>query len=371
MEVEYRLTCTHPCNASEREAHLRIPRDSNIEPQVIASIDRYRRRTLFLRLAAAVPLMAGVITSLVVYLYVLAGDGKPPAIEARLWVAVAVIAGVFALFVLLIGPEKMPLVLHPDHVSLNVFQNALEGVSVAAGVDPPRLLVLDLPTANSISLFDTGRPAVGVTTEALEAALPRRCAEAMMAHELSHVLLGDVVVGSNTRRWRLVGLSLDVAIVLPFVLLALAFGFGTWTYLGLFGWTALTVMLISVIGRLVTHQNDLLADSLAAKMTSDPGALKEAILLLDAMFLKNERPFSSGTRYPTLLFIYEVRPEVDLIAMREMMGDEDDSEELREAKDLNLLKSLRKGAALPRTSTEERIENLEAIERGHWRAFKH
>lgn len=350
---------------------MRIPRDSSLEPQVIACMNRYRRRTLALRLAAAVPLMAGVIASLVAYLYALAGDGNPPPIEAQSWVAVAVIAGLFALFVLLIGPEKMPLVPPSDPVSFSVFQNALEGVSVAAGVSPPRLLVLDLPTANSISLFDAGRPAVGVTAEALEAALPRRCAEAMMAHELSHVLLGDVVVGSNTRRWRLVGLSLVAAAVLPFVLLALAFGFGTWTYLGLFGWTALTVILIMVMGRLVTHQNDLLADSLAAKMTADPGALKEAILLLDALFLKNVRPFSSGTRYPTLFFVYEVRPEVDLIAMRELMADEDSTVELREAKDRDLLKSLRKGAALPRASTEERIENLEAIERGHWQALEH
>jgi Zn-dependent protease with chaperone function len=349
---------------------LRVPRDSGLEPQVIASIERYRRRSIALRWAGVVPLMAGVVAALTTYLYVLADDGALPYTRAQSWLGLSVIALILVILVLLVGPEKLPVITRPDNLSLNVFQNALEGVSVAAGLDPPQLLVLDLPTTNSIALFHADKPAVAITAEALEASLPRRVAEAMMAHELSHVLLGDVVIGISTRRWRLLGLSLVALLVLPFVLLALAFGFGAWTYVGLLGWTALTVVFLRSAGPVANRQHDLLADSVAARMTGDPGALKQAVQLLDGMFLQNKRPFASGARYPQFLFSYENRPEVDLIAIRELIASEDDTEETREASDRDLLKYLRKKSAFHRESTAARIDNLEAIERGHWPAFE-
>ncbi len=309
---------------------MKIPRDIGLEPLVVTSIKRYRRRALILRLAAAVPLMAGVIAALVICLLELAGGGSMPASSAGSWVALAGITATLILIVFLVSPEKIPVMQPAEGLSLNIFENALEGVSVGVGLEPPRLLVLDLPTVNSISLFHAGKPAVGVTAEALEAALPRRIAEAMMAHEMAHVLLGDVVAGQNTRRWRLTGLPLVVAMVLPFVFLALAFGFETWTYLGLIGWIAFSFVVIMVLGQLVTRQNDLLADSVAAKVTNNPGALKEAVQLLGGMFSENEKPFEAGARYPALFFVYETKPEDSL----------------------------------------ERIANLEAIERGHWPAFE-
>lgn len=313
---------------------VRIPRDSGLDPVVIASIKRYRRHALTLRLASAVPLMAGVIAALVVCLVKLAGDGAMPDSDAGSWMALAGILATLILIVFLVGPEEIPVVQPSEGLSPGIFENALEGVSVAVGLEPPRLLVLDLPTVNSISLLNAGKPAVGVTTEALEAALPRRIAEAMMAHEMAHVLLGDVVAGSNTRRWRLIGLSLAVAMVLPFVFLALAFGFGTWLYLGLFGWGIFSIALIMVMGRLIFGQNDLLADSVAAKITNDPGALKEAIQLLGGMFLSSEETFTPGARFPSLFFVCENRPEDELPAMPGINPD--------------------------------RIANLEAIEIGHW-----
>ncbi len=225
----YVIQAPAPRKAVGKRARLRVPRDSGFEPQVVASINRYRHRALALRLAVAAVLMAGVIAALAAYLSVPSKGGSSSAPEAQHWVALALIAFMLALLVLFIRPEKIPVVPPPYRVSPAVFRNALDGVSLALGLDPPRLMVLDIPTVNSISLFHAGRPAVGVTVEALDAGLSRSTVEAMMAHELSHVLLGDVVAGSNTRRWRLVGLSLVGAVVLPFVLLALAFGFGAWT----------------------------------------------------------------------------------------------------------------------------------------------
>jgi Zn-dependent protease with chaperone function len=317
---------------------VRIPRDSGLEPLVIASIKRYRRHALVLRLAAAVPLMAGVVIALAICLAKLSGDSTIPESSAGSWVVLGVITVALFFMFILLGKEKVPVVQSPQGLTLDTFENALEGVSMAVGLEPPRLLVLDLPTANSISFFYNNKPAVGVTIEALQASLPRPIAEAMMAHEIAHVLLGDVVAGQNKRRWRLIGLSFTGAMVLPFFCLALAFGFGVWLYLGLFGWIAFTFLTTWVLGRLVLSQNDLLADSVAAKITNDPGSLKEAVRLLGRMFLSDEKTFDPGGPYPTLFFVYENRLQGDLPEMPDI--------------------------------SPERIANLEAIERGHWPAFE-
>jgi len=200
--------------------------------------------------------------------------------------------------------------------------------------------VLDLPTTNSLSLYHSTRAAVGITAETLNSELPARYAEAMMAHEVSHILLRDVLAGATRNRFRVIGVSLVVSVILPFVFLSLAFGFGTWTYIALFGWAGLTVVLIQLMGKLVSGQDDLLADSLAAKITSDPGRLKEAVEKLSDMFRQNKEPFARGARYPAVFFVYEARPEVDIGKIPRM-----------------------------RASTQERVQNLEAIERGHWQEF--
>lgn len=317
---------------------MRIPRDSGLDPQVIASIKRHRRRASAIRLAAALPLIAGVAAALAACLVKVVGGGGVAESSAGSWVALAALTAVLIIVFSCIKPERMPQAQPRNEHPLGTFVQALEGVCVAVGLEPPRLLVLDLPTANSLSLYHENKPAVGITAEALEAALPRHVAEAMMAHETAHMLLGDVVLGRNTRRWRKTVLALVTAMVLPFALLALAFGFGAWTYLGLLGWIAFSLVVIWVLGSRVFRQNDLLADSVAAKITSDPGALKEAIRLLDGMFLSSEKPFPPGARYPSLFFVSEKREGDDI-------------------------------ATLPGL-TEERLANLEAIELGRWPAFE-
>ena len=44
------------------------------------------------------------------------------------------------------------------------FEDALQTVSIAAGIKPPPLRVFDLPTPNAFAYFESaGRPSVGVT----------------------------------------------------------------------------------------------------------------------------------------------------------------------------------------------------------------
>ena len=348
---------------------MRIPRSRGLEPQVALSISRYRTRCLIVRAAAATPLIAAVVATLLIYIHSLVRDVDRPAVAAHSLVFLAVVAAMLLLGALFIGPEKIPLVPPSDRARFTVFQNALEEVSIAAGTGCPDLLVLDVPTVNSLCLYHNRRQAVGVTAEALEAGLSRRCAEAMMAHEMSHVLMGDVVAGQNTLMWRLVGVSLVLASVLPWVFLTFAMGSSAWVYLGFLFWLALTAGLLTVMGRLLTRQNNLLADSIAAKITGDPGAIREVLLLLEEMFSRNPRPFAPGARYPGLMFIYQVRPEVDVAAFEEQLADEDDAVR-RDIQKRQHLKKLHRRRAYSRATTRERIENLEAIERGHWAVFE-
>lgn len=355
---------------------VRLPRDLNIEPEVLACIKRYRRRKVLVRAVAASSLLIGVAAALAVFLAAVARGDQVPS-DAFLdagnqnYVAFGVIALFFVLFVLAIGPEKLPILPDARSPSLTVFRNALEGVSLAVGLEPPALFVLDVPTVNSVSFLRARKPVVAVTGETLEAGLSRGYAEAMMAHEVSHVLLGDVIAGANTARWRVVGFSIAAALLLPFLLLALVFGFGAWLYVGLIGWTALQLALITVLGRFMYRQDDLLSDSIAAKITSDPGTLKETVLLVDDLFRKNEGPFPPGSRWPELMFVYEPRPEVDAKAMREL-NDEDDGEpgvshaDEPESADRARLKKV---SPRQQVTIAERVKNLEAIERGHWLEF--
>lgn len=214
---------------------MRIPGNIDLEPQVIRSIKRYRRKGLAIRYTLAGVQLAVVLAALAVFLWKTAENGHPHAVSSQSWVAIIAIAAAFVVIVMLVAPQKIPLAVPGKGQSLDIFRNSLQGVSLATGVQPPELLVLDLPTANSLSLYTSRRAAVGVTAETLDSEFPASYAEPMMAHELSHILLGDVLAGSTRNKWRVIGVALVAAIILPFVFLALAFGVGTWTYVGLFG----------------------------------------------------------------------------------------------------------------------------------------
>ncbi|MHB8894293.1 MAG: M48 family metallopeptidase [Candidatus Geothermincolia bacterium] len=353
---------------------MRLPSDLNFEPEVLASIKRYRRRKILIRAAGVSSLLAGVAAGLVVFLTA-AVRGQLPS-EAFLsaagirWAWFLVIGLLYITFVLAIGPEKLAILPDEESPALSTFRNALEGVSIAVGLEQPGLFVLDVPTVNAVSFILARKPVVGVTKDALESGLPRGYAEAMMAHEVSHVLLGDVFLGANRARWRVVGLSIVAALLLPFFLLALVFGFSVWLYLGLIGWTALQWIVITVLGSFTYRQDDLLSDSVAAKITNDPAALRETILLVDDLFKKNDKPFPPGSRWPELLFVYEARPEVELKAMRDLRDEDDEDTGGSPARQESMDEaSLEKDVTLIRSTIAERVKNLEAIERGNWLQF--
>lgn len=354
---------------------MRTPGDIRLEPEVIESIRRYRRRGFSLRLAASSPLILAVLGSLAVLIFTVATDTEAPARALRQggmvsWIPFFTVTALFLFFVLVIYPEKLPIVSPGESPSFVVFRDALDGVSIAVGLTPPELLVLDVPTANSIPLVHSRKQAVGVTVEALEAGLSRRCGEAMMAHELAHILAGDVFVGSNRRRWILVGLSLVAALLLPFALLALAIGFSVWLYLAMIAWAVPVLIWFRFLAPRVYMHDDLLADSIATKITQDPAGLKDAILLIDDLFKRNEKPFPPMQRYQELFFVHESRPEVEVRASRQDYEDEGSmTEERWEKLAAGLRRKYEKRGAFHAFTIAERVRNLEAIERGHWIEF--
>jgi len=153
----------------------------------------HRRRALLLltavALVVAVPmavavlavfgLLLGVVVGLAAA--VVAGAAAGGVLAARVW------RGAEATVLQAVGATPA------DEVAHARFFNLVEGLSLAAGVPRPRLLVVDTPTANALSVGrDARRTAVVATTGLLEH-LNRIELEGVLAHELCHLRSGDVV----------------------------------------------------------------------------------------------------------------------------------------------------------------------------------
>lgn len=190
-----------------------------------------------------------------------------------------------------------------DRVSYNRFRRGLESVSVGMGTSPPALVVLDFPGANTIS-FRLNSPAIGVTREALQADLTQHEIESIMAHELTHLMGGDELRSPNSFRG-FSGAILVAVVLLPILSYWIApRGFASAPYLlmvylvpfiSMFAvpfsmWLKTRPYSISSINRYYFHK-DILADSVSARLTKHPKAMKSAIeKMVDLMYQSEEVP---------------------------------------------------------------------------------
>lgn len=353
---------------------LRRLRNSGLEPEVIASIKRARRKQAGVRTLYMGTLIFGLAAAMVVFIVrVVQSSGAVHGTDARGWIPLITIAALYILFVLIVKPDKVPIADTGGDSSLNSFRSELEAVSLAVGLSVPYLKTVDIPTVNAISFKQGMRNAVGVTGDALKADLPKSCKEAMMAHEISHILTGDVPLGSSRVRWIVIGSSLAAFFILPFVFLALSFGFSVWLYAALVGWTLFDLYMMAKTSGMLYLHNDLLADSIAAKIIHDPEAVREAILLVEELGRENDKPFPTTSMLPDLLFVYDKSRKI-------VVDEEGGGQDVHEVE--NNIKSGKAGDDR-RASTKgsgnrvkgadigERIRNLEAIERGHWIEFEY
>ena len=174
------------------------------------------------------------------------------------------------------------------------FQDALDAMSIAAGMEPPNLIFLtDMNRSNAMAFIDDeGCPTVGVTTGMLNAALPVDEATAVMAHEVAHLQLGINVQPPQQFHAEyvpnlLVLLYIFIPLSLFFVRMSAG---GRLALVGIY-----LVVLACLIGLrfssrynvrladLLYFHGDMLADSVAVKLVRDPDSIRRAIERVDRL----------------------------------------------------------------------------------------
>jgi Zn-dependent protease with chaperone function len=194
-----------------------------------------------------------------------------------------------------------------DQAEYESFKSALEGVSIGLGMSPPVLEVLGIPTVNSIAFREGRKPGVGVTAEALQAGLSRSEKEAMMAHEIAHIALGDYFFASSSAGFEYTGYGLGVLFLLMAVLVTIAIN----VYLLIF-LLPLFAPLIVVLAdsrlrkktKILYRHNDLLADTIAAKLISDPESLRKTIEKLWSLSEETRAEIPKTAHFQGYLFIW-------------------------------------------------------------------
>jgi heat shock protein HtpX len=153
-------------------------------------------------------------------------------------------------------------------------ESALGRLAIMAGVAPPRTVVEAEANASSWTLSTPwGKPAVHVTTGLLDR-LDDRQLEAVIAHELMHVVNRDatimtLIAAAPTFFFR--GLR-DMVEEHPIT---------GWLSIALYGlWFLPTAVLLLLTARMVSRHRELVADRGAAELTGSPAAVAGALLAL-------------------------------------------------------------------------------------------
>ena len=338
----------------------------NLEPQVLESIDRNRRKVLYEELLVLIPVALLIAAAVFLIMFAFKRNvGIAAIVMLAIAIAIALILtrSVSKSFKWFVKPAE-----EFKPVSLELFQEQLEAVSIGAGIKTPDLVVIDVPSVNSVAFTRHGRPTVGVTKRAAEHPFSKEEAEAMMAHEVAHILINDTLKPLDA--WHLK--------TLPFILLvalALLTIPAFWIAASSHSRFNNAVVVLSVIFfiwvgtisdfiirrlDIARRHDDFLADSIAAKLTSDPGALRQAILHLDGLLDHAiELPLDNFCSRHLFICPHNLtKRQKANMSLRDALFKYGDSEETTD----ELLKREKK-------AIDWRIRNLDAIEHGHWPAF--
>ena len=351
---------------------------------VVERIRFYRFSSLALMVTILAPLAFGVILSLVMLIVAIA--------QGRCWLfesishfstaaAALATAGILVLFAGIAFAKVRSRVRRNlkdfyreteyDRAEYESFESALEGVSIGLGMSPPALAVLGVPTVNSIAFREGRKPGVGVTAEALKAGLSRSEKEAMMAHEIAHIALDDYFLASSSAGFEYAGYALGVLFLLMAVLVTIAIN----VYLLIFLLPLFAPLIVVLADRrlrkktkVLYRHNDLLADTIAAKLISDPESLRETIEKLWALSEKTRAVIPKTAHFQGYLFIW--RP-LEAGPIKMVTYDGATSGGAAGGKGDTTRIYWVPGKAESRTSlaydtVKGRIANLKAIEMGHW-----
>lgn len=324
----------------------------NLEPQVLTAIRSRKRKIAFQRvlILILVGVMGLITVAMVVWAVVSAGQpGARTSAEAAVG-GIVVSAFVDIAMVLSFWYRRSVRdcfehkVLLPDELArLAKFRNGVEGASLAVGVDLPKGSVFEVEGACYVVFEDDdGKPAIAVNETALYVDLSTEEADAMMAHAVSRILIGDILkpVRKDAPLALFIAVTAECVFITLFVVLA---AWGETTR----GWNAvfllfntpvligsiIFVFLVSMGLSNIQWQNLVLADSIAAKITSNPAALRSALQKL------HEKDLSGSVSQTDI----DVR-----VGKWKRFG----------------LKRLRP------EQFQARMDNLRAIEEGHWHDFE-
>ena len=270
-----------------------------------------------------------------------------------------------------------------DHrpTSLLKFQEAVDGVSIAAGIQAPVLVLLDDPGPNAMAFADAeGNPCIGVTEGLLEADIPVDEATAIMAHEVAHLIIGENVEPPSL--WGIEFLPSVLLVVFGVLALVTIILMKVELLKILVAWliTILVFVCLVLIQRsegfilkqldLAYHHDDILADSVAAHMTRDPQALENTIKRIDALIKQNPR-VPGGAILSRYLFITPATSTGDYYryatqAVSSMLsGEKQPRTWFRFSKHAS--QAMKEILELESGVTQERITNLELIKQGRHR----
>ena len=357
----------------------------NFEPPVIRSIKRYRRGTFLQSALAFLPLCIGIVVYVVLIIHFAGENWRKARPEVFWFIQFAIGVGIvlyFGFALLRLSDrsrfEKLysaGLIKNPDASRYNEFANSLDNVRIGAGHEPVPIAVMrtgnlfvlihmdsegvsfttGLAKANRITptypfvemrVFQTKRHqlSVVISEDIFKAPLSQQEVEALMANALGHATIGDISnpPGYVTIRvlfiataYLFCGLSFQAVWVANEVMKKGSVVVGVLTGI------ALAILLIGLgvftvfyTGRSVRRrcEQEILADSLAIKLTEDPAALRDAVMQtykLNCDFFKTPYKFI-GEKTPRLYKTY-------IDSFREL--------------------------------TNERVQNIDAIDSGHWPLF--
>ncbi|MFH1150504.1 MAG: M56 family metallopeptidase [Actinomycetota bacterium] len=369
----------------------------NLDPDVKQAIQRYRGRALLARRAmlAVLSLMIALIMVLVIVPYAAGNTTFSPLVRGTGGRTAILIAALVVLVLFLVGMVTIyvPSIIRDgaafgaltaggggfDIAKLGRFLNTLDQVSKEAGVHAPRVKVIRGDRPNALAFEADGGPEIGVTVGALEADLTYSEVGAIMAQELAGILAGDYLArpGPITPDALITGLfGLYTALALFAVpmaasggrsLVAVAVGFILWMAL-------LLMVFFNRKRRNARGHDDILADSIAVRLTGEPAPLLEAVKKLDSL-VNNAKDSALPVNDMGLDYMFmppyrwSETPQEFLRRQRDELGLKwsDASVESRAARMTTNLEEL---SAWGKGLVAERITNLEAIQEGRWMAFE-
>jgi len=353
-----------------------------LEPQIIEKLRSTKRRARRQVTVTRVPLLVGITACLVMLVLRFTAfefSLEPPGTAN--WVLLGITGFLFLvsllLFVLWFGQLRRrgkELVAESTGgggdigpSGYQMFRDALDSVSIGAGVPAPGMLISNLPTVNALPVHRGRRSCIAFTEEAFEAELSFGEAEAMASQSLVKLMMGriweaPVIFRSGLMPFFLLGVFLFLGILtllayLPdkadYLVIVAVLGLAIIASLGRLG------NLLFYHGDSARCHRDALADSVAVKITGDPSTMRSLIDKLAKSTRQTE--FTLNLQYASrYLFICPPGAVMD-----EQLDDVNGYEELKQVNRVPP-RVLAKTLEYAMRSLEVRLENLAAIERGHW-----